>query len=71
MPARLVPSIGNDYLFSVLNDFRINSIVSSIVTGNLDMGFYLAGGLLVVGIIAVFLLDESGYKRVEHVEKVN
>ena len=41
------------------------------VTGNLDMGFYLAGGLLVVGIIAVFLLDESGYKRVEHVEKVN
>lgn len=41
------------------------------VTGNLDMGFYLAGGLLVVGIIAVFLLDESGYKRVEHIEKVN
>lgn len=41
------------------------------VTGNLDMGFYLAGALLVVGIIAVFLLDESGYKRVEHVEKVN
>lgn len=40
------------------------------VTGNLDMGFYLAGALLLVGIVAVFMIDESGYKKVEHVEKV-
>ena len=40
-------------------------------TGNLDMGFYVAGGLLVVGIIAVFFIDESGYNKVENVEKVN
>ena len=39
-------------------------------TGNLDMGFYLAGALLVIGIIAVFFIDESGYKKVEHIEKV-
>ena len=35
------------------------------------LGFYLAGGLLVIAIIAVFLIDESGYKRVVDVEKVN
>ncbi|MDO5360807.1 MAG: MFS transporter, partial [Jeotgalicoccus sp.] len=40
-------------------------------TGNLDMGFYFAGALLVVGIIAVFFIDESGYNKVENVEKTN
>ena len=41
------------------------------VTGNLDMGFYLAGGLLLIAVIAVFFIDESGYKRVVDIEKVN
>ena len=41
------------------------------VTGNLDMGFYLAGGLLLIAVIAVFFIDESGYKRVVDIEKIN